>query len=95
MDPIRIVLLKHVFRQNSKFESGRAKPSQKKWASVDPCGPPGSATYEPTQHLVLLDSLFVLFQVKRGAIFQFTVVPFDFCLISNIFSCRYACITLE
>jgi len=26
---------------------------------------------------------------------QFTVVQFDFCLISNIFSCRYACITLE
>jgi len=27
----------------------------------------------------------VLFQVKRGAIFQFTVVPFYFCLISNYF----------
>ena len=49
----------------------------------------------PTQPPVLLDSLFVLFQVKRGTICQFTVVHFDFCSISNIFSCCYACITLE
>jgi len=37
----------------------------------------------------------VLFQVKRGTICQFTVVHFDFCLISNIFSCRCACKILE
>ena len=34
---------------------------------------------------------------KRGrpTICQFSVVHFGFCLISNIFSCSYACITLE
>jgi len=37
----------------------------------------------------------VLFQVKRGTIYQLTVVHFDFCLISNTFSCCYACTTLE
>jgi len=36
----------------------------------------------------------VLFQVKRVTICQFTVVHFDFCFISNMFSCRYACTTL-
>jgi len=41
---------------------------QKKWESLDPCGPLGSTTYQPTQHLVLLDILFELFQVKRGSI---------------------------
>jgi len=38
---------------------------------------------------------FVLFQVKRVTICQFTVVHFDFCFISNIISFRYACISLE
>jgi len=46
-------------------------------------------------YIVLLDSIFVLFQVKRGTICQFTVVHLDFCLISNTFLCCYACITLE
>jgi len=47
-----------------------------------------------TWHLVLLDILFVLMQVKLSIFCQFTVVHFDVCLISNIFSCRYASITL-
>jgi len=60
---------------------GRPGPPRKKWGSLDPCGTPGSDTYEPTQHLVLQDILSVLFQVKRVNICQFTVVHFDFCLI--------------
>jgi len=37
----------------------------------------------------------MLMQVKLGIFCQFTVVQFDFCLISNIFSCPYANITLR
>jgi len=40
------------------------RPPRKKWGSLNPCGLRGSATYEPTYHLVLLDILFVLFQVN-------------------------------
>jgi len=43
----------------------------------------------------LLDILFVLMQVKLGIFCQFTVVHFGFCLISNIFSCRYASVSLR
>jgi len=68
---------------------------RKKVEELKPKPPSGFRHYESTQHLVLLDILFMLFQVKLGTICQFTVVHYDFSLISNIFSCRYACITLE
>jgi len=49
MDPIRIVLLKPIYgRQNSKFKSVRAAPSQKKVGEPKTMRPPGSVTYEPT-----------------------------------------------
>jgi len=74
---------------------GGPRPPRKKAGEPKHMRPPQFPHYEPTQHLVFLDNLFVLFQVKRGTICQFTVVHFDFCLISNVFSCRYASITLE
>ena len=43
----------------------------------------------------LVGHFFVLMQVKLGIFCQFTVVQFDLCSISNIFSCPYANITLR
>ena len=54
-------------------------PLRKKVGEPRPMRLQGSDTYEPTEQVVLLDILFVLFQVKRGSICQFTVVHFDFC----------------
>ena len=45
--------------------------------------------------MVLFANILKGGMLKGGTICQFTVVHFDFCLISNVFSCRYACITLE
>jgi len=91
MDPVRIVLLKLIL---AKFEiwkwEGQALPEKK-------VGKPRAMRPSRFRHISahvkpsLLDILFLLFQVKRGTTFQFTVVCFDFYLISNIFSCRCAC----